>query len=393
MLARAAFQNFKGLQDLSVDLSPITVIVGKNGAGKTSILQGIHYASQVGARRADEEKNPAGRLGALFSGARDPRRLVTLPWHDSVRLALTEVGGCTLSLTIALPPEEEEGAGYRFQVHVSEGDPAEISVPGASAIEVAAFFKSATVRGFASAIFLHLDATVMAKPSAWVKPPTAKDDVPRVEHDGEGLASLLSYLAGAEPDTLDAITRDLARVVPRVRGIRTFPATVSRRRRERIIVGEQEIWRTIEEEVPGHRFSLDFGAGRIVPADLLSEGTVLALGLLVMLRHPRCPRLVLLDDVDRALHFEAQAELVRCLREIRGIRPDVQIVCTSHSPYLLDHFELEEVRLTAMDPRGNVVCRALREHPEAERWKKMLRTGEFWASVGEGWLLDEADHG
>jgi predicted ATPase len=138
----------------------------------------------------------------------------------------------------------------------------------------------------------------------------------------------------------------------------------------------------------GHRFALDMGEGRLVPADMLSEGTVLALGLLTALRHPQCPRLILMDDIDGALHSSAQAELVRCLRKIQKDRPDVQIVCTSHSADLLDHVELEEVRVMVLDADGYARCGRLSDHPQSAQWRKMLRTGEFWASVGEDWLLE-----
>ena len=50
-------------------------------------------------------------------------------------------------------------------------------------------------------------------------------------------------------------------------------------------------------EMLADRFALDMGEGRLVPADMLSEGTVLALGLLTALRHPQCPRLILMDDM------------------------------------------------------------------------------------------------
>jgi predicted ATPase len=126
----------------------------------------------------------------------------------------------------------------------------------------------------------------------------------------------------------------------------------------------------------------------VIEADLLSEGTVLALGLLTALRHPNCPRLVLLDDIDGALHSAAQAELVRSIRSILAARPDVQVVCSSHSPDLLDNVSLEEIRVMALDRDGYAKCGRLADHPESERWRNMLRTGEFWSSVGDEWLLE-----
>lgn len=387
MLARASFENFKALKKVDVALSPLTIFVGKNSAGKTSVLQGIHHASLIGVHQTGEESHPANRLGALFSGRRDPRRLITLPREESqgpLRIAMTDTAGHTLTIEVNVPAENAETEPCRFKVSLPNLPlfDSELSLPGDAPASVKDFLAAPDVRQFSSAVFLHLDADVMVRPSA------VDSEQPRLEYSGEGLASVLNYFAGAEPALLEGVTRDLARIVPLVRGIRTFPAQITRTRQERIVIGDQAVNRSFEEKTWGHRFSLDMGNGRIIPADLLSEGTVIALGLLVALRHPRCPRLVLVDDIDVGLHQGAQVELIRCIRTILADKPDVQVLCTTHSPDLLDEVQLDEVRVMALDSQGNSVCKRLSEHPEGEQWRKMLRTGEFWASVGEEWAAE-----
>jgi predicted ATPase len=373
MLARASFQNFKALKAVDVDLTPFTVIVGKNGSGKTSVLQGILDVSQVPVRRADEP-HPAQRLGLIFGGNHDPARLVSRPGDGPLRIVLTGAEDGTLSVEAKPAPADDKQQRAIFLVTASGNGPASISLPSAPTSqahqEVEQFLASPAVQRFGSAVFLRLDAGVMMKPSATIS------EAPQLDHDGEGLASVLSYMAGAEPEALDAVRNDLAAVVPQVRRIRTFPAQIPP------AVGAGG------SPVMGHRFALDMGEGRLVPADMLSEGTVLALGLLTALRHPQCPRLILMDDIDGALHSSAQAELVRCLRKIQKDRPDVQIVCTSHSADLLDHVALEEVRVMVLDAEGYARCGRLSDHPQSAEWRRMLRTGEFWASVGEDWLLE-----
>lgn len=370
MLARASFQNFKALKAVDVDLTPFTVIVGKNGSGKTSVLQGILDVSQVPVRRADEG-HPNRRLGLIFGGEHDPTRLVTRPGEGPMRIVLTDTEGGALSVEAKLAAtDDDKHPSVEFVVATSGNEPPAITVPGPSAAVIAQFLGSPAVRRFGSAVFLRLDARVMTNAS------TTESEAPQLDHVGEGLASVLSYLAGAEPEALEEIRRDLTTVVPQVRRIRTFPARIP------FMVGEEG------EGVMGHRFALDMGEGRLVPADMLSEGTVLALGLLTALRHPQCPRLILMDDIDGSLHSTAQAELVRCLRKIQKDRSDLQIVCTSHSADLLDHVELEEVRVMVLDANGYARCGRLSDHPQSAEWRKMLRTGEFWASVGEDWLLE-----
>jgi AAA15 family ATPase/GTPase len=45
MISMVSVQNFKNLRELKVDLEPVTVLVGANGSGKTSLLDAIELAS------------------------------------------------------------------------------------------------------------------------------------------------------------------------------------------------------------------------------------------------------------------------------------------------------------------------------------------------------------
>ncbi len=143
---------------------------------------------------------------------------------------------------------------------------------------------------------------------------------------------------------------------------------------------------TVDRAYWGHQLVLDFKGAPDVPAPLASEGTLLVLGLLTaLLTEPR-PRLLLLDDIDKALHPRAQEELVKQLRKVLEIDPELQILATSHSPYLLDHFDPQEVLVTAIRPDGSTGCAPLSDHPDADRWKRTTRAGELWSFLGEDWI-------
>jgi predicted ATP-dependent endonuclease of OLD family len=98
----------------------------------------------------------------------------------------------------------------------------------------------------------------------------------------------------------------------------------------------------------------------------------------------------LLDDIDKALHPRAQGELVVQLRKVLEMDPDLQIIATSHSPYLLDHFDLHEVLVTALRDDGSTACASLEEHPDFARWKTTTKAGELWSFVGEDWVIERA---
>ena len=46
MLQKLELRNFKGFRQQSFDLAPITVLVGRNGTGKSSVLQALAFLKQ-----------------------------------------------------------------------------------------------------------------------------------------------------------------------------------------------------------------------------------------------------------------------------------------------------------------------------------------------------------
>lgn len=232
-----------------------------------------------------------------------------------------------------------------------------------------------------SQVFLRLDAGALAEPSY--------SDTPQPEMDlsGAGLASVLADLALTRPEIYTRIEEALRAVVPSVRRVRLARAQVTRSEREVITVDNEKISRSVRRKYWGHQVIFDMLAGEGIPAHAASEGTLLVLGLITALMGPARPRLILLDDIDRGLHPQAQRELVTRLRALLETSPDLQIVATSHSPYFLAQLEPAEVRIvTLRDDDGTAVCAAMTEHPEFERWRALMDPGEMWSVMGEEWV-------
>lgn len=409
MLDRVSFKNFKSLRSLTIDLSPLTVLVGPNGSGKSSVLTGIHLLSQTGIRRPGKQL-PWGRFGVTFGGPRDPRRLASSGPPLELEIAMRETCGDQLSLTIVLPQtDDEQSNDLEFQVTVDgPAGPLTTTVGGqgdAETIESSdesehilnahrqriarkqteAVLDHPRVRRFVSVVYLHLDAAVMCRTS------TTDEEEPRMSHNGEGLASALAVMGNARPDVLTAIAADLARVVPGVRRILTHRERIVEQFPEKIDIDGQPIYRPVERRRIGDRFAIEFDNGTEVPADLLSEGTVLTLGLLTKLRELSRPRVFLLDDIDRGLHIDAQAQLMAALRELLKQDPELQIVCSTHSTYLLNLFDPSEVRVLALDEHRATHAKVLTAHPEFDKWRYGTQTGELWAALGDAWVTKKAE--
>ena len=393
MIDRVHFENFKSLANVTLDLGRFTALVGANGCGKSSVLHGLHLLSQMGLKQPTDHDKGLGRFASIYAGPRAPHRLIYRGDAGGMALAMRSSDGDELRLAIHV---SGGAAGHPsqsvFDVVVGPDTPLHCTVPPPFAgdamtdrwDQVLTVLDDVRVRKFSPVVYLHLEASEMVRTSL------PEDEIPRMELDGSGLASVLAWMKGAAEDELAEVTSDLRQVVPGVKRIRTLRERVMNRRMEKMDIDGQPVWRPIDESQIGDRFAIEFDDGSVVPADLLSEGTVLVLGLLTKLREPHRPRLVLLDDLDRGLHLGAQARLAQVLRALMKLDPELQIVCTTHSPYLLDLFEPSEMRVLALDAERRTHARPLTEHPDFGKWKFGTQTGELWAALGEAWVTTGA---
>lgn len=373
MIERVQYRNFKSLQALTVDLRPFTLLVGGNGSGKTSILQGLHDLLCLASAPPRAE---GGRPAGVFSGARDPARVGRQNPEGWLEVACVGGGLDGYGVRASMVPERAP----RFLVwKVDGGIRQELRYPGADLAEESAFFHSLQARGIGGGVYLRISAKTAAEPHY------AEAEDAHIEQDGYGLASVLQRLQLLRDGRFEAIEAALVRIVPSIRRLRAVPHKVRRPERLRVTVDGAEGWFDQLRERTGARIEAEVLGGGWVPADLLSEGTMVVLGLLTVLSD-QAPRTVLLDDLDQALHPSAQGRLMAELRELLRERPSVQVVASTHSPFLVDHCAIEEVRVVRLDEAGATRCLPLSAHPKWAKRSGFLRPGEFWSGVGEPWV-------
>jgi len=347
MISTVSIRNFKCLRDVSVDLERFTVFVGPNASGKSSILQVLDLLCR--AFFVDHpENNDAELQQSLSRGATDQIEVAAALNGKAFRYR-------TRSPSSPAPPRrtaqtEWNGVGRGIATSLDVSDWKEWKpVPG---------FPSLVPR----AVLLRLETSKLVQPILYAPDPTA------MSAEGVGLYSALANMALNDPDSWQALQTNLRRIIPSIRRLRHTKATNPR-------------------ESVGLLF--DTVGADAVPAHQVSEGTLLVLGLLAALHAPGRPSLVLLDDLDRGLHPKSQKELIALLRGLLDTNPDLQIVATTHSPYMLDSMEVNEVRMTFLKDDGATVCAPLTSHPKFPKWKDEMTPGEMWSLFGEKWVAEE----
>jgi len=377
MLNSIELIDFKNHVDTKIRLQRLTLLVGPNGAGKTGVLQGIDLATALIRTSATTVLREPSNTNVTRRGC------------DAFRLSLTGE-----SLLYDVDPDEESPWSLEIkvldtnakersgQIRYADGnDELEAELTSLNKTSAKSLFINARA-ALGSGVMLRLDATKLAAPSylgsvdASVKP------------DGYGLASTVAHLMTYERDRFTALEKNLIELIPSVRSIRvrrvemTVPLLLARG----FIPKDKRT-----QDVLGDELVLDMRSGEELPASALSEGTLILLGLLTFLTEREPPRLLLIDDLDRSLHPRAQAQLIDLLRKTLDQHADLQIVATSHSPYLIDELNDDEVWVLNLRDDGTAAAACLADHPDAERSRGVLRTGEFLSSVGEDWVIGPVD--
>ncbi len=373
MLSQVHFQSLRALADLTLDLEPFTVLVGPNGCGKSTVLDEIERLCAMTHPR----QHPDGTPVSTYAG---PGAL------------LTEQGGPPPRTTGSAGPMVWRGstADSRFELELRAG-PGQAWWDGA-ALRLSAGAKrmelSHSQPGEAPELSRTVAANRMLKEAfGWraqrlapqrlrlLRPSEVTAPIDHLDATGLGLATLLLHMAANATDEYALLQADLRKVVPHF---------------ERLHIRTTDVLRPNGDPESGYTLDLSFkGAGRI-PASRASEGTLFALTLLAALHGPDMPSLILIDDIDHGLHLTAQYQIIKAIRAVMERRPELQVVATSHSPYLLDEVRPEEVRVMRLDAAGHSQARPLTAHPAYARWRGSLRAGELWASVGEDWVGDDS---
>lgn len=124
-----------------------------------------------------------------------------------------------------------------------------------------------------------------------------------------------------------------------------------------------------------------------IPAAALSDGTLLALALLTLANLPEPPSILGLEEPDHGLHprllQNIRDALVRlAYPENTGLKhPPVQVVATTHSPYLLDLFrDMPECIVIASKESDAVFFTRLIDIPNYEEIIADSALGEVWYS-------------
>lgn len=382
MITKLSIGHFKAIASATIPLGPITVLVGPNDSGKSTILQALMALS----RCADPARLNADQILECPS--------TTAATHGDIQVDLE------ISADGTLTTAQQHAHTYRYGATLSsrsnavvteealwDGAPLLLITPSARVVvdgerrwehargggvtELSGFVSphntapDATTRGRFEAIaeelratMLRLDARAIARGALLGAP---------VLPDGSGVVGIVDDLrtSGVGDEQIGRVDEVLRKLSPHVKsiGAKRHPAS-----------GGKEL-----------QFALRGGA--VVPASQMSDGIVLAAGLVLISLWSGSRRL-LIEEPENGLHprqLKVVADAIRSIAEDQG----AQVILTTHSPLLLNHFAAEEVVLVTRDESG-VLVRRMSDAQGLDDLASEMALGELWYNVGDSNLARPA---
>lgn len=336
MIHRFRAQNFKSIIDVSVDLAAVTVLVGKSGTGKSNFVESIRSLRDIlsWSSQQTQKIHQLQNKWVQLLPATDPQNATRFEVEFSI-LGIPEVFAYELSLAIQgpqLPPAEEIlRLGDRILFHqankkwVREPELLQVPQPGPPALgripsisEVVIAFTALT-SGIGCYIFPDKVLTG-GRPN---QPPSGLDD------------EAINYL--------DA----LKDIVSNLQDLHVRKSMVAALQRVNPSVSSVEL-NDIQQPshvVVGHKFD-----GKTLALQLAQESDGFRrfyAHLLALYQRP--PKQTLLfEHPEDGIHPGALSLLAE---EFRAAPEDGrgQVILTTHSPKLLDHFDADQIRVVELD--------------------------------------------
>ncbi len=360
-------RNFKAIVDSrTVKMGALTVFIGHNGSGKSSLIEGLETYQAIVTDGLDsamqrwlgieharhkgvEAKERAGELlnpvaFDLSIGA-SPRKSTRIEMH---------VNNDVASNRMFIAFENVIGVN-RAVVERAVIQPDFAPEPGRSILGAGSEQNRAVARHVKAWQFMSLQPERMGLPV----PQQRTEGRVRLAKDGSNIADYLLDIQRLDEQlkthVLEGIVRTMAYVLPYARDLQASLTS--------------ELERKAYLQLTEGNFK--------VPGWMLSTGTLRVLALLATLRHPLPPPLVVVEEIENGLDPRSIHLLIEEIRTavLTGV---TQVVLTTHSPYLLDLLKLDQLVLVARDESGEPRFHRPADDAKLIEWSREFAPGRLY---------------
>jgi predicted ATPase len=348
-LKRVRIRNYKSIAQCDVELGALTVLVGRNGSGKSNFLDALSFVADALRLSLDHAVRSRGGLGEIMrrgTAHHEPLSIdLRLDLGDGsesrygFEIRHAQKGGIQVTwehLTTAQRNRAAQFSRRNLDGRFDWVDPTPrveahaIPVVFADRLYLVAAAGHTEFRG----AFDALSSMVFYNPNPEAMKVFQSPDAGEfLRRDGGNIASVVGRIGSEQPEVMERLKGYLATIVPEIRDV------------NHVRLGPVE-------SLEFHLAAPGSEPPRTFYPISMSDGTLRVLGVLVAVAQladgSNPVRLVGIEEPETALHPAASAALMDALKEAAV---QTQVVVTTHSPDLLDQIDPETDRLLVVEIR------------------------------------------
>ncbi|MBI4560730.1 MAG: AAA family ATPase [Candidatus Rokubacteria bacterium] len=406
MLTRLKVQNYKSLRDIDIGLNPLTVFVGPNNAGKSNILDCLNFLKELaetsggpavesrgGFRdivwNGDLKRSIQIELDAVVSIAGDSKEVFNYqlglsggPTHFTLEREIlqrvwTMGTGGWIPDWVARKLKSKAVAGRPGEritevlLTKLEDNQVQISIEGEvelaylrygnqlSLLQIPVLFQFPEKYRPITSFVREINGWAFYEfvPQKMREPNTARREL-KVNREGENISAVIHSLQSEFGERFEEIADLLKSGIPEVRRLFTR------------LTEQGKTYVSLEEK----------GLSLSIPAWAISEGTLRLLAHLAIVSSPEAPTLACFEEPENCIHPHLLELVVDVLK---SSSKRMQVLITTHSPYLLNLVRNPESLIVVEKGEGETVCKPVKDEGVKEALQ-VLGLGELWYSGNVG---------
>lgn len=335
MIERIIIENFKSIRKLDLELKPINILVGANGAGKSNFISFFELASNTVGTKFSDANYDIDKL--LHFGRKKSSQINGEITFDKI---------ATLKFTVSPRPNSNyANSKFGFVSNNQIVINTELKNPWDEK------FFEATSSDSKHLNVYHFEDTSDTSP---LKKLSRLSDNRHLRRNGENLPSFLYYLQERHPKEFESIESQISSVAPFFDSFDLYP--------DRLNETQIELrW-------------LEKGSDAYFNAYDLSDGTLRFIALATLLLQPDLPKTIIIDEPELGLHPFAINKLAAMMKQAAA--KGSQVIVSTQSTDLISNFEPEDI-ITVDREDDQSVFRRL-DSDELKDWLEDYTLGELW---------------
>jgi predicted ATPase len=385
-------RNFKAVQDSgTITFTPLTVFIGNNGSGKSSILEGLEMLYTLITSDLDSAIAPWRDFRYILNQAvpHEPktktvpreRPYSANPMNFELRGQLEDKINDIYTLNVTDTPNGDElfikqeilrqtgrnvpfinfkrdDTGLVTGKYVIDTEEETIETKLQEGISLLNLSPSPFAYDLPLRTFIRNWQFVSLVPQKMGEPRRQRRATSQIllEKDGSNVAEYLLDIQKRDRDAFDSIVSTLQQILPYSQDLQMALTS--------------ELDRSIYPQLTEGNFK--------VPGWLLSTGTLRILALLALLRHPEPPPLIIIEEIENGLDPQSVRLIINEMREAISAGK-TQIIMTTHSPFLLDLVSLDHIVLVERID-GKPLFSRPGDNEKLQQWAESFSLGTLYTA-------------